>query len=168
MLERTARRLAPLLDRVVFVGGHVAELLVTDPGAARVRPTDDVDVIVAITTRTAYHAFGEHLRSLGFQEDISVGAPLCRWRTADGLVVDVMPTDSEILGFTNSWYQLGLVTAVPYDLAPDLQIRILPAPVYLGTKWVAFDHRGQGDYHGSHDLEGRGGAGNHSHRGRRW
>ena len=29
-LKRTARRLRPVLDEVVFVGGHVAELLVSD------------------------------------------------------------------------------------------------------------------------------------------
>ena len=40
LLERTARRLRPVLDEVVFVGGHVAELLVTDPAAVRVRQTN--------------------------------------------------------------------------------------------------------------------------------
>ncbi len=54
-LVQTARRLQPLLAEVVFVGGQMAELLVTDPGALGVRPTDDVDVIVGITTRGAYH-----------------------------------------------------------------------------------------------------------------
>jgi hypothetical protein len=34
VLERIARRLGPLLDEVVFVGGQVAELLVTDSAAA--------------------------------------------------------------------------------------------------------------------------------------
>ena len=55
LLERTARRLRPVLDEVVFVGGHVAELLVTDPAAVRIRQTNDVDVIVRVTSRTAYH-----------------------------------------------------------------------------------------------------------------
>lgn len=45
-----------LLGELVFVGGQVAELLVTDPAAVRVRPTDDVDVVVPVTTRTEYHA----------------------------------------------------------------------------------------------------------------
>jgi hypothetical protein len=51
LLERVARRAAPLLDEIAFVGGHVAELLVTDPAAARIRATDDVDVVVAATSR---------------------------------------------------------------------------------------------------------------------
>jgi hypothetical protein len=38
LLLRVARRLGPVLDELVFVGGQVAELLVTDPAAVRVRP----------------------------------------------------------------------------------------------------------------------------------
>jgi hypothetical protein len=55
-LLRTAWLFRPLIGELVFVGGQVAELLVTDPAAVRVRPTDDVDVVVPVTTRTAYHA----------------------------------------------------------------------------------------------------------------
>ncbi len=54
-LVQTARLLTPLLAELVFVGGQVAELLVTDAAAVRVRPTDDVDVVVRGTTRGAYH-----------------------------------------------------------------------------------------------------------------
>ena len=66
-LLRTARLLRPLLGELVFVGGQVAELLVTDAAAVRVRPTDDVDVVVPVTTRTgiprpaaATHGVGIH------------------------------------------------------------------------------------------------------------
>lgn len=45
-LVRTARVLKPLPGEFVFVGGQVAELLVTAAAAVRVRPTDDVDVVV--------------------------------------------------------------------------------------------------------------------------
>ena len=34
----------------MFVGGQVAELLVTDASVVRMRPTDDVDVVVPVTT----------------------------------------------------------------------------------------------------------------------
>lgn len=52
VLELVAKRVEPLLEELVFVGGHVAEILVTDPAAIRVRPTDDVDAVVAAATRT--------------------------------------------------------------------------------------------------------------------
>ncbi len=62
-LLRTARLLRPLLGELVFVGGQVAELLVTDPAAVRVRPTDDVDVVVPITTRTSMRCVHESPKS---------------------------------------------------------------------------------------------------------
>lgn len=46
-LVQVANLLRPLLSEVVFVGGQVAELLVTDPAATGIRATDDVDVIVS-------------------------------------------------------------------------------------------------------------------------
>jgi hypothetical protein len=41
-----ADKLQPLLERIAFVGGCVTGLLISDPAAAPVRPTLDVDVIV--------------------------------------------------------------------------------------------------------------------------
>lgn len=152
-LERVAQGLAPLLDRLVFVGGHVAELLVTDTAAARVHATDDVDVIVAVTTRTAYYKLGEELRALGFTEDTRPDAPLCRWRSREGLALDVMPIEESILGFSNPWYPSAINSAVPFSLAPGLTIRIPPGPIFLASKWAAFDGRGGGDLLGSHDIE---------------
>src|SRR5258708_6000349 len=75
-LLRVARGLGPLLEELVFVGGQVAELLITDPGATRVRPTDDVDTICAVHGRVGYHRLSERLRGLGFVEDTSPGAPV--------------------------------------------------------------------------------------------
>jgi hypothetical protein len=45
LLENAARLLRPVLDELVFVGGSIAGLLITDPGSAGVRPTLDVDAI---------------------------------------------------------------------------------------------------------------------------
>jgi hypothetical protein len=61
------------------VGGCATGLLITDPGAAAVRRTYDVDVIAEIVSYPEYAVFSERLRHLGFQEDSSEGAPLCRW-----------------------------------------------------------------------------------------
>ena len=43
LLEEAAALLGPLLDELVLVGGCAAGLLVTDPGASPIRPTEDVD-----------------------------------------------------------------------------------------------------------------------------
>jgi len=66
VLVRLARLLGPLTGELVFVGGRVADLLVTDPVGLRVRPTDDTDCVCEAATRVAYHRLGERLRARGF------------------------------------------------------------------------------------------------------
>src|SRR5207248_1193725 len=98
----TAKLLRPMLGDLVFVGGVVTSLLVTDEGAGVPRTTLDVDAIAEITSYAEYAAFGERLRALGFSEDAREGAPLCRW-VREGAILDVMPLDEKILGFSNRW-----------------------------------------------------------------
>lgn len=152
-LESVAVHLKPLLPNLVFVGGQVAELLITDPAAIRVRPTTDVDVVVSTTSRVEYRSIEEQLERLGLHNDQSEGAPICRWVTPNGLKVDVMPVDQPVLGFSNKWYRSAVDRAVNYQLSDEATIQIPTAPVFLATKWEAFLGRGEGDFLGSHDLE---------------
>ena len=41
------------------------------------------------------------LMALGLTPDTRADAPVCRMRTADDLLLDVMPLDEAILGFSN-------------------------------------------------------------------
>ena len=152
-LLRTVRLVRPMLDEFVFVGGQVAELLVTDAAAVRVRPTDDVDVVVSVTTRSAYHDVQMRLISLGFAPDQRSGAPICRMQTVDDLLLDVMPLDEAILGFSNRWYPYAVASATALTLEPGLVARVASAPAFLAMKWVAFESRGAADPMSSHDLE---------------
>ncbi len=152
LLELAAERLRLLLEDIVFVGGCTTGLLVTDPGAAPVRMTHDVDVIAEIGSYADYTVFSDRLRALGFEEDTSEGAPLCRWRHT-GLLLDVMPLDAKILGFSNRWYSDALRTAAENILPSGLLLRVVTAPYFLGTKIEAFHGRGAEDYFASHDLE---------------
>jgi len=153
LLERAAEELGEaLLEQLVFVGGAVAGVLITDPAMPEIRPTQDVDVICRVIARADYHQLGRQLRQRGFQEDSRPGAPLCRWCT-DDLILDLMPTQGEILGFSNRWYLLALETAQLQELPSGWAIRIVTAPVFLATKLEAFRGRGQGDFLFSHDLE---------------
>jgi hypothetical protein len=100
LFESVIRLLAPVLDELVFVGGCTTGIFVTDPAAGGIRPTRDVDAIVDTTSYAHYTQFADRLRTLGLVEDTSEGAPLCRWRH-DTVIVDVMPTDASVLGFSN-------------------------------------------------------------------
>jgi predicted nucleotidyltransferase len=152
LLKQVAKRLGPLLQEVVFVGGCTTELFITDEAAAEVRPTFDVDVIAEITSYADYATFSERLRALGFREDTRRGAPLCRW-LIDEMKLDVMPIEERILGFTNRWYRAAMDAAHETELQPGLRIRVVTAPYFLATKLEAFRGRGKGDYANSHDLE---------------
>jgi len=67
--------------------------------------------------------------------------------------VDVMPTDSAILGFSNRWYAAAMLSAQNMRLPAGIDIRMVTAPFFLATKLEAFYGRGNGDYMVSHDLE---------------
>lgn len=152
-LESVASQLEPLLHELVFVGGQVAELLITDPAAVRVRPTTDVDVIIVTTSKIEHRMMEIRLSDLGLKQDMSEDAPICRWLTVDHLKVDVMPIDQSVLGFSNQWYAAAVERAIDYELTDQIVIRIPTAPVFLATKWEAYRDRGDGDMIGSHDLE---------------
>jgi len=150
-LEAAARVLRPLLDDLVFLGGCTTGFLLSDPASAGLRPTKDVDTITEVASYAEYATLTERLRALGLTEDTSEGAPLCRWRHGQ-LIIDVMPTNEAVLGFSNRWWVPALGSAVWVSLA-DLQLRVVTPVYFLATKLEAFRARGAGDVRGSHDLE---------------
>lgn len=141
--------LGELKDKVVFVGGATVSLY-SDSAAEEIRPTEDIDIVVEIWARKDYIEIDEKLRKLGFVNDQASGI-ICRYKI-DGLVVDVMPTQSEILGFTNKWYQPGFENSISYNL-PESEIKIFSPPYFLASKLEAFIGRGNYDGRTSKDFE---------------
>src|SRR6266851_2931963 len=91
------------------------------------------------------------LRNLGFSEDSSEGAPICRW-LIDHMKLDVMPTDETILGFSNRWYKPAIEAAAIVAI-DGFELRVVTTPYFIGTKLEAFRGRGKGDFYASSDLE---------------
>ena len=151
LFESVVSLLAPVLDELVFVGGCTTGIFVTDPAAAGIRPTRDVDAIVDVTSYAQYTVLSERLRTLGLAEDTLAGAPLCRWRRGD-VIVDVMPTDASVLGFSNRWYPMAIDTAQRLVIAGH-RARIVTPALFIATKLEAFHGRGGDDVFSSHDLE---------------
>lgn len=144
-------QLEPLLERIVFVGGCVTGLLITDPAAAPIRPTLDVDVIVETATYADFTVLEQGLRQLGFRESREERAPICRW-VSGNVILDLMPVDPSILGFSNRWYRPALENAQTIKLG-EYEIRVVSAPYFLATKVEAFHGRGNNDFRMSRDLE---------------
>lgn len=151
-VELIAQALGPLRERLVFVGGCAVDLLLTDAAAAPSRVTYDVDLVAQVAALSGYHALETAFADLGFKRDLSKDAPICRWRL-DEIEVDLMPSDSNVLGFANRWYPLVVETAQRVVLPSDLSINLVTAPLFLATKFEAFHDRGRDDWLGSHDLE---------------
>lgn len=151
MLELTCDHLGDLVEEVVFVGGATVELWITDQAAPEFRLTEDVDVVVEVTTRQDYYRLEERLREIGFENDRESDV-ICRFMYPDSeLLLDVMPTEASILGFENRWQAEAFSHAIEVALPNGQAIRALPPPYLLATKLEAFQSRNQLDFYGSKD-----------------
>jgi hypothetical protein len=152
MLQVVAKGLGTLKEDVVFVGGSVAELYASNPELSDIRPTLDVDCVIELHSRTAFAKLEDNLRALEFTNDTSNGAPICRW-IYQGIMVDVMPTNADFLGFSNLWYAEGIENRVVKTLPNGTEIFVFPSIYYLATKLEAHKGRGGRDLRQSHDFE---------------
>ena len=143
-LARAVEKLTPLLEEIVFVGGCVTGLLITDPAAAPVRPTVDVDAIIEISSYAEFMLTEGRLRNLGFSQSSGESVPICRW-FADRVILDLMPTDPAILGISNRWYKPAMQHSQRIRIG-EHDVRVITAPYFLGTKFEAFHARGKGDF----------------------
>lgn len=150
-LESIAMGLKERLKEFVFVGGAVTELYSSKSLIDEYRPTTDVDCIIQIHSRTKYYQLEDFLRSRGFRNDVESGV-ICRW-IYKGLLVDVMPTDPKILGFSNQWYEDGCIHLVEYLLPSGTRINLFAAPWYIATKTEAVMTRGNKDLRADEDFE---------------
>lgn len=150
MIKFVASKLNKLCDDVVFVGGAVTALLIDDEAVYDVRPTYDVDCIIDVISLVDFNKIEKKLKQAGFEQ--SMGDPKYRWRVGE-MILDVMPTNEKILGFSNQWYKPALKYAQTVQLDSKDKIKIVSPEYFLATKYEAFKGRGDGDYLGSHDLE---------------
>ena len=153
LITEMAEALKPLLHKVVFVGGCVVELLVDDKASANIRITKDVDIVAEISTRGAYYSLLNELKTLGFKHNMPIDepSPICRL-IYKGMLLDVMPTDESVLGFSNRWYLPALENTRAVELGNGLSINMIASVYFIATKLVAFRSRGQSDLY-CHDME---------------
>lgn len=151
-LQKVASGLDDLNESVVYVGGVVAELYVSDPAATDIRPTMDVDCVTELASYKKFNELGELLRKKGFQNDQTQGAPICRW-IYQGETVDIMPDDEGVIGFSNKWYHPAIAKKEPRTLLDGTVIYVFPITYYVATKLEALAGRGGNDLRTSHDFE---------------
>lgn len=107
-------------------------------------------IVVKVAHRSDYESFSRQLRSLGFNEDQSSGIT-CRFRK-NKMILDVMPTDSKILGYSNIWFEDGFKLNKVVKIG-GLDIKVFNLPYLLASKIEAFKGRGKNHFSTSHDIE---------------
>ena len=152
MLQTVAGGLGELKNELVFVGGAVAELYADDPAASDIRPTQDVDCVIELSSKMEHAKLEEKLRAKKFAHDTSKGAPICRW-IFEEIKVDVMPTEGNVLGFNNRWYPSGVDNKISKTLPDGNEIFVFPPVYYIAAKFEAHHDRGGNDLRQSHDFE---------------
>ncbi len=152
MLMVVARVLNRLPQPVVYTGGATIPLYLDALSARDMRPTDDVDCVVEVTSQREYYQLSATLRELGLSEDSSAGAPLCRW-LCEGVKLDVMPVDPQVLGFGNRWYEPGVADSIDFVLPNGIEIKIFTTAYLLASKIEAFGNRGKNQFYFSKDFE---------------
>lgn len=150
-LERVATLLANIPTRFIFTGGATIVLYVDEIVQDELRPTLDVDCVVEVYSMAEYYKLTKQLRNIGLEESTAKNAPICRWQYND-LIIDIMPCDDAILGFTNRWYSEAINNCIRHILPNGQAIEIF-APLYLlASKVEAFKGRGK-DLRLSKDIE---------------
>lgn len=153
MLETAAKGIQSLPGlEAVFVGGATTCLYIDDEAIGQLRNTKDVDCTVEVALYFKYSQLEATLREHGFKHVTGENIPLCRWQY-NGIIMDIMPDDEKIIGFTNEWYKEGRKHKIEITLPSSNTIFIFPLEYFLASKIEAFNNRGKNDFVGSTDIE---------------
>lgn len=157
MTARVAEALGPdLCQEMAFVGGVTTGFLLTDDfSREQARSTDDVDLIVHVMGTNQFHQLQADLQKKGFVIEMPAPdeePPVCAMKL-DGMRVDFMPDDKDVLGFTNIWYREALASAEPYPLPDGQEIRLVSPLYFMATKLEAWKGRGGSNALDSRDIE---------------
>ncbi|MFC2152316.1 nucleotidyl transferase AbiEii/AbiGii toxin family protein [Bacteroidota bacterium] len=151
VIKRIARALGDLNNRVVYVGGAVVSLYIDDPAADDVRPTQDIDISLEITSSGELENLRQELAVKRFTQSAE-DTVMCRFRY-EGISVDVMATEEIGWALANRWFRPGFDHLQVVELVPELNIRILSIAYFLATKFEAFNDRGGDEPRTSKDFE---------------
>ncbi len=153
MLQVVAKALGSLRDKVVFVGGATTTLYIDDRAAPSSVATLDIDCVIELSNILSMRELEKQLRSRGFTQPVDEeDPPICRWALGE-IIVDIMPSDSKFLGFTNLWYKDGIENREAKKLPDGSEIFIFSIPFFVASKIEAVKNRGGNDLRLSHDFE---------------
>lgn len=119
VVEKVAFSLEELNKDVVYVGGAVVSLYVTDEGAEQPRPTKDIDISVQVSTYSQMEELREKLASKKIYPAPSEKV-MFRYSYQD-ILIDFIPIEETPLGPNNSWLKPGFLKAYPILIGRPLK-----------------------------------------------
>jgi hypothetical protein len=149
LLRTVAARLGELREKVMFLGGTIVPLLVSEAAASDVRVAKDVDFMVHAPTKAELWEIEDEFWDVGMKRR-SLGAA-CHWRLGE-IDVDVLTTEPYTVELPNSWGLEAMRNTLQRDLGGGLLINIMRSTHYMGIKFDAFRCRGNGNYGKSRDI----------------
>ena len=149
VVEKVALALGEINDEVIYVGGAIVSLYVTDEAAEQPRPTMDIDISVQISSYSQMDQFRKRLAKKSIFP-ASSETVMYRFKYQE-ILIDFIPVEDTPLGPTNSWMKPGFKKAFPVRIGKT-NIKVLPSGYFLATKWEAFKNRGN-DLRMCHDFE---------------
>ena len=155
MLIAASKTLQPIIRDLVFIGGCVTDLYITDKLGVLSSNTKDVDVLIEVIGQSNYYKLEKKLRKLGLKNKAD-NEVICSWLLeTDGteLTLDIIPTDENILGFSNIWHSEAIKNYKIEKIDDEIEIKITTAPIFIAIKIAAFLSRGNQDYFLSKDIE---------------
>ncbi len=151
-LKVVAIALQPIKNKIVFVGGAVVDLYTDDQSREEMRITDDIDIVVEVVNKGDYTKLEEQIRILGFRNDITSNV-ICRYKFND-IIVDVMPNDESVLGFSNKWYKEGIQNSFEFEIDLEASIYLFSVSYFIASKLEALKSERHGaDYRFNSDFE---------------
>lgn len=151
-LQEIVEAMGELNDRLVYVGGSMAELYASDSAAPEPRVTLDVDCVANTLSYREHSDFEKLLRAKHFTNDMSEDAPRCRWIYNEEKV-DIVSTGDSTNNFGNRWYKPGFEKREKIILSSGKFLYRLPVVYYIATKIEALLSRGGKDWRGAKDFE---------------
>ena len=114
VVEKVASALGELNNEVIYVGGAVVSLYVTDQGAEQPRPTKDIDISVQISSYSQMDILREKLAN---KKIYPASSEMVMYRYSyEDILIDFIPFEETPLGPTNSWLKPGFKKAYPVKI----------------------------------------------------
>lgn len=151
-IQLVAEGFGDRLKQIVFVGGGILDVYVTDRAAPPARPTQDIDCIINVDALFDLFRWEPWLEERGFEKANHQDKPALNWNYK-GVRVNLAPLNPEMGGYTNRWFEEGVFHARAHRLPNDRLIRIFTPAYFIAAKIEAFIHRGEGDFRNSEDFE---------------